>query len=106
VKRKPQGVNSIGTDAFANTKYLKSIIITDAVEYWGYSAFGSGEICSITDIYFDMEELPVNGHIPEDLVYNGRTIYVRNQQMRELVEEMLNEYYEDENWTISENYDW
>lgn len=102
----PEGVQYISSDAFRNTVFLNTLVIPSSVGRWGNTVFGDLSDTSILDIYIDMDEVPNNGYIPNEVVADGRTIYVRNQHMKELIENIIEEKHYVKNCVVSDQFDW
>lgn len=98
----PEGVQYISSDAFRNAVLLNTLVIPSSVGHWGYSVLSD---TSISDIYIDMDEVPDNGYIPDEVVASGRTIYVRNQHMKESIEKIIEKGYV-RNCVVSDQFDW
>lgn len=103
--RIPDGVNAIYGEAFVGAKYLEKLTIPSGINSWGYPLFWRS---SIKEIYLDIEEEYDYKLISADIFDDGRTIYVRNAEVKAYIEKLLEQegYMYLDSCIISDNYSW
>lgn len=101
--RIPDGVRHIHSFAFSQTIYLEKLVIPDSVLNYGGGTLPS----TIKEVYLELIELVPNQYLSKYFLGDGRTIYVKNEEMKAKVEELIEESgYDSDSCIVSDNFDW